>query len=384
VRPSSEEIRESIGRICRSFDDAYWARADDEARFPSEFVAAITQGGWLGIAMPEQYGGAGLGLTEAAVMMQAIAESGAGFSGASSVHLNIFGLLPLVRFGTEEQRARELPRIIDGRDRACFAVTESDSGLDTARISTRATKVDGGWTVTGRKVWTSNAQNSNKILLLARTTPRDECGQATNGLSLFYTDIVRRHVEIKRIPKMGRAAVDSNAVFIDALFVPETHLVGEPGAGFRQLLHGLNPERVLFGAEAVGLGRAAVRKAAAYAKQRVVFGRAIGQNQSIQHPLARAWMELEAANLMAFEAARLYDLGLDCGVQANAAKYLGAESGFSACEVAVLTHGGMGYAREFHVERYFRESMLARLAPVSREMICNFIAERQLGLPRSY
>ena len=377
-------IRDAIARICEAFDDEYWRRHDESGDFPSEFVRAMADNGWLGIAMPEDVGGAGLGLTEAAIMMQAVTESGAGFSGASSIHLNIFGLMPLVKFGNEVQRDKHLPRIISGEDSACFGVTEPNSGLDTASLQTRAERSGDGWIINGRKIWTSGAQNANKILLVARTTPREQCAKPHQGLSLFYADLDRKYCEVQRIPKMGRKAVDSNAVFIDNLPVAAEDLVGEEGKGFQYLLHGLNPERILFAAESVGLGRAALRKATQYAKERVVFGRPIGQNQGIQHPLARCWAELEAANLMAFNAAGMYDAGEECGAQANAAKYLGAEAGFNACETAVLTHGGMGYAKEYDVERYMRESMIARIAPISREMIFNFIAERVLELPRSY
>lgn len=379
-----QAIRDAIARICEGFDDEYWRRHDESGDFPVEFVQSMAANGWLGIAMPEDVGGAGLGLTEAAIMMQAVTESGAGFSGASSIHLNIFGLMPLVKFGNDVQRGKHLPRIISGEDSACFGVTEPNSGLDTASLQTRVERSGDGWLINGRKIWTSGAQNANKILLLARTTPRDQCAKPHQGLSLFYTDLDRQYCEVQRIPKMGRKAVDSNAVFIDNLPVPSEDLVGEEGKGFQYLLHGLNPERILFAAESVGLGRAALRKATQYAKERVVFGRPIGQNQGIQHPLARCWAELEAANLMAFNAAALYDEGEECGAQANAAKYLGAEAGFNACEAAVLTHGGMGYAKEYDVERYMREAMIARIAPISREMIFNFIAERVLELPRSY
>jgi acyl-CoA dehydrogenase len=385
LTPEQAEIRAATQRVLADFDDAYWHDCDENRRFPEEFVTAMAKGGWLGIAMPQSVGGAGLGLGEAAAMMQAVTESGAGFTGASSIHLNIFGLMPLVKFGTDEQRAHHLPRIILGEDRACFGVTEPDSGLDTTSLKTfAAKKPGGGWRINGRKMWTSGAQTATKILLIVRTTPKEDCAKSTEGMSLFYTDVNRDRMDIRRIPKMGRNAVDTNAVFIDDLDVPDEDLVGEVGKGFRYLLHGLNPERVLFAAESVGLGRAALRKASQYAQDRHVFGRPIGQNQGIQHPLAKAWMELEAANLMAFQAARLYDADQDCGAFANAAKYLGAEAGFHACETAVLTHGGMGYAREFHVERYFRESMIARLAPVSREMIFNYIAERELGQTKSY
>jgi acyl-CoA dehydrogenase len=383
-REQLDSIRDAVARVCSDFDDEYWRQTDEGGEFPRDFVKAMADGGWLGIAMPEDVGGAGLGLTEAATMMQAVTESGAGFSGASSIHLNIFGLMPLVKFGNEVQRGTHLPRIISGEDSACFGVTEPNSGLDTASLETKASRNGKGWVINGRKIWTSGAQNANKILIIARTTPRDQCAKPHQGLSLFYTDLDRQYCEIKRIPKMGRKAVDSNAVFIEDLPVHEEDLVGEEGKGFTYLLHGLNPERVLFAAESVGLGRAALRKATQYAKDRVVFGRPIGQNQGIQHPLARSWAELEAANLMAFNAAEMYDRGEDCGAFANAAKYLGAEAGFHACETAVMTHGGMGYAKEYDVERYMRESMIARIAPVSREMIFNFIGERVLGLPKSY
>ena len=379
-----EQIREGVAKVCARYGEDYWLKGDESGAFPEAFVAEMAAGGWLGIAMPTSGGGAGLGLTEAAVMMQAVAESGAGFSGASAIHLNIFGPMPLVRFGTDAQRQNALPRLISGEDRMCFGVTEPNSGLDTSSLETRAERTNDGYLINGRKLWTSNAQRANKILIIARTTPKDQVAKPTQGLSLFYTDFDRAHIDARPIPKMGRKAVESNAVFIDNLRVPEADLIGEEGNGFQYLLHGLNPERVMIAAEAIGLGRAALARAARYARERVVFGRPIGQNQGIQHPLARSWAELEAANLMAFKAAALYDAGRDCGAEANAAKYLGAEAGFTACETAVLTHGGMGYAKEYHVERYFREAMIARIAPVSREMILNYIAERVLDLPKSY
>jgi acyl-CoA dehydrogenase len=379
-----EAIREAVGRICARFDDQYWRDTDETGAFPEAFVDAIAEGGWLGIAMPEAFGGAGLGLTEAVHVMQTIAQSGAAYSGASAVHLNIFGLMPVVKFGTDAQKARHLPRIIAGQDKACFAVTEPNSGLDTASLQTRAERTNDGYRITGRKIWTTMAQRANKILIIARTTPKAEAKKPTEGLSLFYTDFDRTKIDARPIPKMGRKAVECNMLFIEGLEVPKEDLIGEEGQGFKYLLSGLNPERVLFGAEAVGIGRAALAKAAAYANERVVFGRPIGQNQGVQHPLAKAWIELEAANLMAFKAAALYDAGRECGAEANAAKYLGGEAGFHACEAAVLAHGGMGYAKEYDVERYFREVMIARIAPVSREMILNFVGERVLGLPKSY
>ena len=377
-------IRETIGRLCEDFGAEYWYERDHDGRFPEEFLSAVVEGGWLGIAMPEEYGGAGLGITEASVMMQAIAESGAAFSGASAVHLNIFGLNPVVVAGTEEQKARMLPPLIRGENRACFAVTEPNAGLDTTNIATTASRTNSGYVVNGRKIWTSTAQTADKMLLLARTSPKPTAGKRAEGLTLFYTGFDRDYVEAREIEKMGRKAVDSNAVFIDGLPVPEEDRIGEEGKGFYYLLHGLNPERILVAVEAVGIARAAIRRACEYAGEREVFGRPIGQNQAIAHPLAHAWAEVEAANLMAYRAAALYDAGEECGAESNAAKYLAGEAAFRACETAVMCHGGMGYAKEFHVERYLREVMIARIAPVSREMILNYIAERVLGLPRSY
>jgi acyl-CoA dehydrogenase len=377
-------IRVSVERLCADFDSQYWLDRDRDGEFPFAFVNAVAEGGWLGIAMPEDVGGAGLGITEASLLMHTIARSGAGFSGASAVHLNIFGLNPVVMFGTEDQRQRMLPPLIRGEERACFSVTEPDAGLDTTNLSTFAKRVDGGYVVSGRKMWTSSAQNAHKVLLLARTTRREDCERKTDGLSLFYTDLDRNYVEIREIEKMGRKAVDTNALFIDELPVPADDLIGEEGKGFAYILHGMNPERIMIAAEAAGLGQVAIERASTYARDRVVFGRPIGANQGVAHPLARCWAELEAAELMVFDAAARYDAGEECGAEANAAKYLAAEACFRACETSVMAHGGMGYAREFHVERYMREAFIPRIAPVSRELILNYLAERVLGLPRSY
>jgi acyl-CoA dehydrogenase len=380
--PEQLAIRDGITRLCTKFDAKYWLERDRDGGFPEDFYQAVAKAGWLGIAMPAQYGGAGLGITEAALMMQAISESGAGFSGASAVHMNIFGLNPVVVFGSEEQKSRWLPPLIRGEQKACFAVTEPDAGLNTAKIATAARREGGNYVLRGHKIWISTAQVANKMLVLARTgTPGEK---PTDGLSLFYTNLDRRFVEAREIDKMGRKAVDSNLLFIEDLPVPEEHLVGAEGKGFDCILHGLNPERILIAAEAIGLGRAALKRAVEYAKERVVFDRPIGQNQAIQHPLARCWMELEAAQLMTFKAAALYDRGEICGAESNAAKYLAAEACFHACEQAMLTHGGMGYAKEYHIERYLREAMIPRLAPVSPQLILCFIAEKVLGLPRSY
>ena len=372
------QVRDAVKRICRRFDDAYWLGCDRDARFPEELDRDLAEAGWLGICIPEDYGGSGLGLAEAAVMMQAVAQSGAALSGASAVHMNIFGLNPVVRFGTPAQKARMLPPIVAGREKACFAVTEPDAGLDTAALKTTATRRGDRYELNGAKVWISTAQVAHKMLVLARTGP------GRGGLTLFYTDLDRRHVEVRAIDKMGRAAVDSNQLFIDRLEVPEDDRIGAEGQGFECLLHGLNPERVLIAAEAVGIGRAALARAASYAKERVVFGRPIGQNQGIQHPLAERWIELEAAELLMQSAAWRYDRGLPAGAAANAAKYYAAETGVRACETAMLTLGGYGYSKEFHVERYLREVMIARLAPVSPHLALCHIAETVLGLPKSY
>jgi len=373
--PEQERIREAVAKLCERFPDDYWLKRDSEGGFPADFHQAMAKDGWLGVAMPEEFGGSGLGILEAAVMMQAIAESGAGFSGASAVHMNIFGLNPVVVFGNGEQKRRMLPPLIAGQHKACFAVTEPNTGLNTRAIKVKAEKRDGKYFVSGQKVWISTAQVAEKVLLLAR---------AEAGLTLFYTDLDRKHVEVREIDKMGRHAVDSNQVFFDALPVPEADRIGEEGKGFEYILHGMNPERILIAAELVGLGRCAVNRAAKYAKERIVFDRPIGQNQAIQHPLAANWAALEAANLMAFKAAWLYDQGKPCGAEANAAKYLAGEACFDACQNAVMTLGGYGYAKEYHVERYLRESFVGRIAPVSRELILCFIAERVLGLPKSY
>ncbi|MBI1328647.1 MAG: acyl-CoA dehydrogenase [Alphaproteobacteria bacterium] len=379
-----QQIRDVAFKLCARFGDDYWLAKDREGSFPEEFYRAVAAEGWLGIAMPEAYGGAGLGILEAAIFMQAVAESGAGMSGASALHLNIFGLNPVVVFGSDAQKARMLPPLIEGKEKACFAVTEPDAGLNTTELKTYAEKQGDRYIVRGQKIWISTAQVATKMLLLARTTPLDKVKKKTEGLSLFYTNFDRAKVTAHEIPKMGRAAVDSNVLFFDGLEVPKDDLIGEEGAGFKQILHGLNPERVLVAAEAVGLGRVALKRASDYARERSVFGRPIGKNQAIQHPLAKAWAELEAADLMTFKAASLYDKGIECGAEANAAKYLAGEAAYHACETAVLTHGGMGYAKEYHVERYLRESWIPRIAPVSMQLILSFIAEKVLDQPKSY
>ena len=377
-------IRDSIARICTNFDDAYWLRKDTEGGFPQDFFDAVAKAGWLGICIPEAYGGSGLGITEAAIMTGTISESGAGMSGASAVHMNIFGLNPVVVYGTEAQKRRMLPPIARGEHKACFAVTEPNTGLNTTQLKTRAVKKGDRYVVDGQKVWISTAQVANKILLLARTTPLDEVEKPTHGLSLFYTDVDRSRIRIHEISKMGRKAVDSNELFFEGFEIPEEDRIGEEGRGFDYILHGMNPERILIAAEAVGLGRLALSRATQYAKDRRVFDRPIGQNQAIQHPLAENWMQLEAAWLMIMNAAWQYDQDQPCGAYANAAKYLAGEAGFSACQQAVMTLGGFGYAKEYHVERYLREVLIPRIAPISPQLILCFIAEKVLGLPKSY
>ncbi|MBO9513248.1 MAG: acyl-CoA/acyl-ACP dehydrogenase [Variovorax sp.] len=379
-----ETIRSSVEKICARFGDDYWLARDREGGFPEAFFQQLASDGWLGICIPEEYGGSGLKITDAAIMMEAIARSGAGMSGASAVHINVFGLNPVVVFGTDAQKRRMLPPMARGEVKSCFAVTEPNTGLNTTQLRTKAVRKGDRYIVSGTKVWISTAQVAQKVLLLARTTPLEDVRKHTEGLTLFYTDFDRSRIEVREIEKMGRKCVDSNELFIEGLEIPEEDRIGEEGRGFEYILHGMNPERVLIASEAVGLGRLALSRATRYANERVVFDRPIGQNQGIQHPLARCWMQLEAAWLMVMQAASQYDRGMNAGAAANAAKYLAGEAGFDACQQAVMTHGGFGYAKEYHVERYLRECMVPRIAPISPELVLCFIAERVLGLPKSY
>jgi len=379
-----ESIRDSIERICAGFGDDYWLKRDREGGFPEEFFQQLARDGWLGICIPEAYGGSGLKIADAAVMMETIARSGAGMSGASAIHINVFGLNPVVVFGNEEQKRRMLPPMARGEVKSCFAVTEPNTGLNTTQLKTKAVRKGDRYVVSGMKVWISTAQVAHKVLLLARTTPLEEVKKHTDGLSLFYTDFDRTKIDVREIEKMGRKCVDSNELFIEGLEVPVEDRIGEEGRGFEYILHGMNPERILIASEAIGLGRLALDRATRYANERIVFNRPIGQNQAIQHPLARCWMQLEAAWLMTMQAAWQYDQNLNAGAAANAAKYLAGEAGFDACQRAVMTHGGFGYAKEYHVERYLRECMVPRIAPISPELVLCYIAERVLGLPKSY
>ena len=377
-------IRDGVAAVVSRFDDGYWLDRDTDGRFPVEFHRAMAEGGWLGITMPVEYGGSGLGVTEAAVMMNVVTSLGGGWAAASTIHINLFGPHPIIVHGTDAQKQRWIPRLVTGEDQVCFGVTEPDAGLDTTKIKTFARKVDGGYRVNGQKIWTSTAQVASKILLATRTTPIEECEKPTDGLTIFYTDLDRSKVEVQLIHKMGRKAVDSNMTFYDDLFVPDDDRIGEEGKGFRYLLHSLNPERILCAAEAVGLGQDALGRAARYARERIVFGRTIGKNQGIQHPLAQNWIELEASWAMTMKAAWLYDAGLPCGPEANGCKFLAARAANSAALNAVTTHGGLGYAKEYHVERLYREAVIPKITPVTEQMILSFIAEKVLGQEKSY
>ena len=384
--PDHEAIREGVRRVCVDFDDAYWRRCDSKHEFPWDFYRAMAAGGWIGLAIPTEHGGGGQGIVEASIVVEEVAASGAAMNGASAIHLSIFGMGPVVKHGSDELRSRVLPRVASGELHVAFGVTEPDAGTDTSRITTRATLSPDGsqYLVRGRKIWTTKAPYCEKVLLLVRTTPRDQVTKPTDGMTLLLADLQRPEVTITPIQKAGRNAVVSCEVAYDDLPVAVADRVGEEGQGFRYLLDGLNPERILIAAEALGTGRAALRKAVAYAKERVVFDRPIGQNQGIAFPLARCHMELRAAELAVREAAWRYDQGLPCGEAANTAKFLAAEAGYTAADQAVQTLGGMGYASEYDVERYWREARLMRLAPVSQELVQAYVATHVLGLPRSY
>lgn len=377
-------IREGVRAVASRFDAEYWLARDEDGVFPRDYHRAMADAGWLGITMPEEYGGSGLGVSEAAIMMHEVSSHGGAMAAASAVHINLFGPHPIVVHGTPEQKAAWIPGLIAGTDQCCFGFTEPDAGLNTTRIKTFAEKVPGGYRVRGQKVWTSTAQVANKIMLLTRTTKLEDCKRPTDGITIFYTDLDRAKIDVQRIPKMGRKAVDSNAIFIDDLFIPDDHRIGQEGRGFSYILDSLNPERVLVASEAIGIGQDALQRATRYAREREVFDRPIGKNQGIQHPLAERWMYLESAWLMAMKAAELYDSDQPCGAEANSAKFLGARAGYDACERAVFTLGGFGYAKEYHVERLFREVTVTRIAPITEQLILSYIAEKVLDLPKSY
>ncbi|OZF54174.1 acyl-CoA dehydrogenase family protein [Rhodococcus sp. 14-2470-1a] len=382
--PTHDDIRAAVKTLCKAFPDDYWMEHDDSHEFPWDFYNAVAEGGWLGLTVPEEYGGGGLGVTEAAIVEREISASGAGMGGCSAVHIGIFGFEPIINHGSEAMKKKYLPRVVTGELHTSFAVTEPDAGTDTTNIKTFAKKVDGGFLVSGKKVWITKAQEAEKMLLLVRTSPRIEGEKRTAGMTLLFADMDRSKVQIRPIPKMGRNAVDTNELFIDELFVADEDVVGEVGHGFRTILGGLNAERVISANAALGIGEAALRRGTQYAKEREVFGRPIGKNQGIAFQLAESRIRLDAATAVVDKAAWMVDAGLPCGREANAAKYLCAEAGFFAADAALQVHGGFGFGKEFHVERYFRESRLMRIAPISQEMVLNYTAEHVLGLPRSY
>ena len=382
--PLHDDIRAAVREMMEPFDDQYWMEHDRDHEFPWEFYNAVAKAGWLGITIPEEYGGGGLGVTEAAIVEHEISASGGGMNACSAVHIGIFGFDPIIRHGSEEMKKRFLPRVPTGDLHISFAVTEPDAGTDTTGITTFARKVDGGYRVTGKKVWITKAQQAERMLLLVRTTKREDVAKRTDGMTLLFAEMDPEHVQIREIPKLGRNAVNTNEVFIDDLFVADEDVVGEVGKGFRAILSGLNAERIIASNAALGIGRAAIRRATAYANERQVFGRPIGQNQAIAHPLAEAAMRLDAAELVVNKAAWLLDNGFECGKEANQGKYLSADAAFQAADAALQTHGGFGFGKEFHVERYFREARLKRIAPISQEMVLNYLSEHVLGLPRSY
>lgn len=379
-----ELVREGVRRVCTDFDDSYWQKCDADHRFPHEFYDALAQGGWVGIAIPEAYGGGGRGISHASVLLEEIAASGAAMNGASSVHLSIFGMNPIVKHASDEMKQKYLPRVADGSLHVAFGVTEPDAGLNTTAITTRAVRDGDEYVVHGRKIWTTKASICEKVLLLVRTTPKEECERPTQGMTLLFADLQRPEVEITPIPKAGRNAVVSCEVVYDGLRVSVEDRVGEEGKGFHYLLDGLNPERILVASEALGIGKVALQRAVAYANERVVFDRPIGKNQGISFPIARAYADLKAAELVVREASWRYDNGLPCAENANIAKLLASDAGYQAADVAMQTMGGMGYATEYNVERFWKESRLMRIAPVTQEMVLNFVAEHVLGLPRSY
>ncbi|MBI1376607.1 MAG: acyl-CoA dehydrogenase [Frankiales bacterium] len=384
VDPLHEEIRQAVRQMCSTFDDEYWMKHDESKEFPWDFYNAVAEGGWLGLTIPEAYGGGGLGVQEVCIVEQEIAASGAGMGGCSAVHIGMFGFESMIRYGSEAMKARHLPRVVTGELHVSFAVTEPDAGTDTTAITTFATKVDGGYVISGKKVWITKAQEAERMFLLARTTPRDQVAKRTDGLTVFFAPMDRDHVEVRPIPKMGRNAVDTNELFIDELFVADEDVIGEVDKGFKVILVGLNAERVIAANAAIGIGRAAVRLATDYANQRVVFGRPIGQNQAIAHQIALAKIRLDAAEAVCQKCAWMVDHDVPCGTEANEAKYLASEAGFNAADMAINVLGGYGYAKEYHAERYFRESRLNRIAPISQEMVLNYVSEHALGLPRSY
>ncbi len=381
--PELADIRSAVRELCARFPGEYW-RALEPDRYPEEFVAALTEAGWLAALVPEEYGGGGLGLTAASVILEEINAAGCN-SGAC--HAQMYTMGTILRHGSEEQKERYLPRIASGELRLqAFGVTEPSVGSDTTSLQTTATRVDGGWEITGQKIWTSRAEHSDLMLLLARTTPADKVEKRTEGLSTFLVDMKRAVADGTMTIRPIRTLMNhaTTEIFLDRVAVPDENLVGEDGRGFRYILDGMNAERVLIAAECIGDGRWFVEKATAYARERVVFGRPIGSNQGVQFPIARAHAQIEAADLVRYKAAWLYEEGLPCGAEANTAKLLAADASWAAANACLDTHGGFGFAEEYDVERKFRETRLYQVAPVSANLILAYIGQHVLGMPRSY
>ena len=378
-------IRSQVRELCDEFGDESWREKDLKHEYPSEFFEAFADGGWCGVTIPESYGGQGYGVQEASIIQQEIARSGAGMAGTSITAHHTFSTEPLVAFADEEHKDRYLPEIAEGSVQVCTGVTEPNAGTDTSRIETVAEREGDEYVVNGQKIWTSKAQEADVIMLLTRTEQRVESDRF-GGLTLFFTEFSHDMdgIEVAEIPKAGRGASDSNEVWFNDFHIPAADRIGEEGSGFRYLLRFANTERIAIAANAVGVGQAAIEKAAAYADERVVFGNQIGSYQAIQHPLADSWAKLEQDELMLRKAAWLYDTDRDCGAEANAVKLRASEDSLEACERAVRVHGGMGYASEYDVERYWRETMINVIAPISNEMVKNYIGEHVLNLPKSY
>jgi acyl-CoA dehydrogenase len=380
ARDNHPELRDAVRQLCSQFDSAYWQKVDEERAYPEAFVEALTKAGWMSALIPEEYGGSGLSLTEASVIMEEVSRSG---GQAGSCHGQMYNMNTLLRNGSPAQKKKYLPKIASGELRMqAMGVTEPTAGTDTTKIKTTAVRKGDRYVVNGQKVWTSRLQHSELMILLARTTPLAEVKKKSEGMSVFLVDTKSKGIDVKPIRNMVNH--ETNQVFIDNLEIPVENLIGEEGKGFRYILDGLNAERILIAAECIGDGYWFIEKATKYATERVVFDRPIGQNQGIQFPIAESYMEIEAANLMRYKASGLFDLRKNCGAEANMAKHLAAKASWEAANVCLQTHGGFGFAAEYDVERKFRETRLYLVAPISTNLILSYLAEHVLGLPRSF
>jgi acyl-CoA dehydrogenase len=376
-------IRDSIRKITEQFDLDYWSDMDKKKKYPWDFKEALAEGGWLGMLMPEEFGGMGLGLIECGVVLDELGQN-CGFNANSVFQYFVFPPGPVIHHGSDEMKREFLPKLATGEEMMCFAVSEPDNGVDTSRLKTFAKKEGDRYLVNGRKVWISNSKNADRMLLLVRTSPRNP-ERPFDGMTVFLTRMKdKKGIEINRIDKIMRNAVDSNEIVFDNFEVFEHEIVGEKDKGFRCLIDGLNPERIAVAQTCIGLGRGALKLATQYSKDRIVFDRPIGQNQAVAHPLAESWMRLEAADLMTQKAARLFDAGQPCGPEANAAKFLASDAGFQAADNAMQFHGGYSMAKEYHISRFWMEARHLKIAPISQQMVLNFISDKVLGLPKSY